>query len=230
MMTKNASDNEQNELLTEEHESPNGEYITTATDSTDDDGSITYIEDYGVNENGSESEEGAFFVEYVNEGDEGYQLVDEINETENDDDSQQELTDYTDNDGNEELYNCNLCGMNFKSITEHVEQYHSDQDVVIDILEESGTAIKQEDSLDGQEYDVNYGNDGETDPLAAEEMIVYGDEQMDADNTSLDEYVLENKTEVYSYDDATGSITKSTNDKNQQKQPNVKANVIYPPS
>lgn len=36
------------------------EYITAAEESTDDDGSITYVEDYEINENGDD-DDGAFF-------------------------------------------------------------------------------------------------------------------------------------------------------------------------
>lgn len=200
----NPSDNEENEMTT--NDILNGEYLAVGEDSTDDDGSITYIEDYNVNENGTESEEGGYFVEYVNEGDEGYQLIEE-NENENDNENEMENGDELAED---ELYNCNLCGMNFKSITEHVERYHSDQDVIIDILDEDGTVVKQEGAVEYQDVDEENNLQSEEQD-SAEEMIVYNDESMDEDNSLLDEYVLEDGS--YEYNAVTASTSNERNNK-----------------
>lgn len=45
------------------------------------------------------------------------------------------LEDEEQEDDSEELYNCNACGMNFASIEEHIEQYHSHQDVILDVAD-----------------------------------------------------------------------------------------------
>lgn len=189
------------------------EYITAVDESTDDDGSIAYIsENYEMNANGDD--DGAFFVEYVTEEEENL-ITGENNETEYEANQYAEYAD-DDDDLNEELYNCNLCGMNFKSITEHVEKYHSGQDVLIDISEESGSAIKTEkdDPLDIQENEDESGslitgsdnismNDGE--------LIVYGDESMENDAELLEEFTDDDEQEVYTYDGATGSLTRAIN-------------------
>lgn len=35
----------------------------------------------------------------------------------------------------EDLYNCNVCGMNFTSIDDHIQNYHSNQDVILDVAD-----------------------------------------------------------------------------------------------
>lgn len=40
----------------------------------------------------------------------------------------------------EDLYNCNVCGMNFTSIDDHIQNYHSDQDVILDVADANETS------------------------------------------------------------------------------------------
>ncbi|XP_055313583.1 zinc finger protein 3 homolog isoform X2 [Sitodiplosis mosellana] len=186
------------------------EYITTVDESTDDDGSIAYItENYEMTDNTNDDDD-AFFVEYVTEEEEN-PITGENNETEFEANQYAEYAE--DDEMTDELYNCNLCGMNFKSITEHVEKYHSGQDVLIDISEESGSAIKAEqddDPLDIQENEDEGGslitgsdNDGE--------FVVFGDESIDNDTELLEELSEEDDQEVYTYDGTTGSLTRAIN-------------------
>lgn len=130
-------------------------------------------------------------------------------------------------DGDEtadDLYNCNLCGMNFKSITEHIEKYHSGQDVLIDISEDGGTMIKSEKPLELDDYQENDDDGGDlltSDNISINdaEILVYGDDTLEHENefmddaTDEDNAVFDQTSEVYTYDDATGSLTRATNSK-----------------
>lgn len=33
----------------------------------------------------------------------------------------------------DELYSCNTCGVSFSSVLEHIQNYHNDQDVVVEV-------------------------------------------------------------------------------------------------
>lgn len=207
------NDNEDQHIMQE----CDGEYI-----STDDAGSaITYIEEYTANENGSESEDGGYFVEYV---DDDYQMVGETNDSENENPHESHNLDHqTTNETDEQIdeYNCNLCGMNFASINDHVEQYHPDQDIIVDILDGNETVmVKQERPLETHESEEDCASD--TDPLD-DELIVYGEEGMETDNTSIDEYVDEKGAEDYALDDATDPILNSPSIQSNRKI--TKANV-----
>lgn len=196
-----------------DHISTGHQLIATVDESTDEDGSLTYVEDYDLNENGDE--EGAFFVEYVTEEDENL-ITGENADTEYE---TNQFNEYADSDEVvDELYNCNLCGMNFKSITEHVEKYHSGQDVLIDISEEGSSVIKAERSADGPltfaETEDESGSLITADNINMNdgELIVYGEESLenDDDNDLLEEMAYEeDESEVYTYDGATGSITRA---------------------
>lgn len=215
----------QNELDESDHIPTGHELIATVDESTDDDGSMNYVEDYELNENGDD--DGAFFVEYVTEEEENL-ITGENNETEYE---ANQFNEYADSDeAIDELYNCNLCGMNFKSITEHVEEYHSGQDVLIDISDESSAVVKveQRDPLEMGDNEnegdslitsdnVGMNNDGE--------LIVYGEESLENENDLLEEMAYEeDQSEVYTYDGETGSITRA----NVSKQFNTNtANVCF---
>lgn len=206
--------------------SPNHhEYITAVDESTDDDGSITYIDDYEINDNGDE--DGAYFVEYVTEDDN--LIAGESNDPEFE---ENQLTEYADTDDTtEELYNCNLCGMNFKSITDHIEKYHSGQDVLIDISEESGTAIKSERALELSDYQDN--DDEGSSMITSDnvstndgELIVYGEESLENETELMEEMTDDDNqvNEIYTYDDTTGSLTRATSSRSARTAPN-KLNV-----
>lgn len=206
LVKASTSDNDDQNLVQE----CDSEYI-----STDDAGSpITYIEEYTGNENGSESEDGAYFVEYV---DDDYQMIGEINDSENENPLEtNNLENQTTNETDEQIdeYNCNLCGMNFESINEHVEQYHPGEDIIVDILDGNETVVvKQERPLEAQESEEDCVSD--TDPME-DEMIVYGEEGMETDNTSIDEYVNEKEPECYTLDDASGTINASSTSSNRK--------------
>lgn len=36
-------------------------------------------------------------------------------------------------DKDEELYTCNTCGVSFSSVLEHIQNYHTDEDVVVHV-------------------------------------------------------------------------------------------------
>lgn len=69
------------------------------------------------------------------------------------------------NDGEIELYNCDACGMDFESIDEHVKKYHSHQDVVVDVGEESTKYIASATD-EPEESTIN-------DVTIKEEQVVY---------------------------------------------------------
>lgn len=202
------SDNDDQNLLQE----CDSEYI-----STDDAGSpITYIEEYTGNENGSESEDGAYFVEYV---DDDYQMIGDVNDSENENQLESNnLENQTTNETDEQIdeYNCNLCGMNFESINEHVEQYHPGEDIIVDILDGNGTVmVKQETPFEASQES---GDDcvSETNPLD-DEMIVYGEEGMETDSSSIDQYVNEKEPECYTLDDGTSTIINASSTQSNRK-------------
>lgn len=177
---------------------------------------MAYVEDYEINENGEE--DGAFFVEYITEEDENL-----INADTNDSEYEVNQQNSEGVEADDELYNCNLCGMNFKSITEHIEKYHSGQDVLIDISEENSASIKTEQKPDDPlEFDES--NEEENGSLSTTdninlndgEFIVFGDESMENENENdiLDNFTDDDdQSEVYTYDDTTGSLTRATSAK-----------------
>lgn len=136
----------------------------------------------------------------------------------------------------DELYNCNLCGMNFKSITEHIEKYHSGQDVLIDISEENSAPIKTEQRPDDPlEFDES--NEDENGSLSTTdninlndgEFIVFGDESMENENENdiLDNFTDDDdQSEVYTYDDTTGSLTRATSAKVFKRTTNAVAAAV----
>lgn len=204
------------------------EYLAV-DESTDDDGSIAYI-DYEMGEDEAGEEDG-FFVEYVNEieddtlanaADDGVQYEEEPPEGDG-------FTEYFGSDdlNEDDLYNCNLCGMDFKSITEHIEKFHSNEDVVIDVMEKSGAAIKTEKQTDPLAEDASVDENefitAESD-LAASQMIVYGDDHFDENNDFLDDLVDEDENDVYTYDESTGVLTKTQMKAAANKKENV--NII----
>ncbi|XP_031634575.1 zinc finger protein 436 [Contarinia nasturtii] len=196
------------------------EYIAAVDESTDDDGSIAYIDNYDINENGDE--DAPFFIEYVT-ADDGILTTGDNNETEYE---TEQYTEYTeDDDTNEDLYNCNLCGMNFNSVDEHIEKYHGEEDVFVDIGE-SGSGVKTErvSDEDGQENEdegMLTGSDNVS--ITDGEFIAYGDESLENDNDILADITDDDdqlQSEVYTYDGATGAITRATNVKGG-KQTNI---------
>lgn len=240
----------------------------TTTDDDDEGGdSITYIEDYEIAGNASDDADGdadgdAFFVEYVTEDDDNLAAINAASTTEaagivsgdsNDSEIDGQLAEYDDDDdggsgGDEmavELYNCSSCGMNFKSVTEHIQKHHPDQDVLIDISDENGaTAIKTERTLDlnddddDDEIDLNDDNAGGDDEdlvgMVDGELIVYGsgggggnggdDESLEGE---LIDDVLDETDDsvVYTYDDITGQVTRASTAKNVGKRTNVTKSI-----
>lgn len=37
-------------------------------------------------------------------------------------------------DPQEEIYSCNTCGVSFTSVLEHIQNYHGDQEVVVEVF------------------------------------------------------------------------------------------------
>lgn len=110
---------------------------------------------------------------------------------ENDDDDcenqqyivEEEEMEPTEDEDIEDMYNCNVCGMNFTSIDEHIQQYHSNQEVILDVaeaVETTGQAVKCEppEYINDVEEDdeVMDAADGET------EQIIFVD--VDSDGRS----------------------------------------------
>lgn len=125
----------------------------------DEDASIAYIEEDYDSADG-EDNDGAttYLVEYVNEDIDGNGDED-IVEQMTDDATTIEYTDMLEDmvdcsDNGDDLYNCNLCGMTFKNVNEHVEKYHSNEDVVIEMDDYDGS----NDQLrieDGEEFELD---------------------------------------------------------------------------
>lgn len=217
------------------------------TDEDDGGDSITYVEDYEIAGNSDDTDGDAFFVEYVTEED---LAINAATGDSNDGeiDGQPQLVEYDDDgvppdgDADEmamELYNCSSCGMNFKSVSDHIQKHHPDQDVLIDISDENGaTAIKTEKTLDLNDDNGDNGDDElilnddedvdgafittDTNELVDGELVVYGgddDESME-EGEMIDDVLDENNDSVvYTYDDTTGQITRATTAaKNASKQ------------
>lgn len=94
-------------------------------------------------------------------------------------------------DEGDELYNCNACGMNFASIDDHLERYHSNQDVILDVADTtdplSSSNVKCEppeyindvcDEEDAEELDEDVDDDVDD----ANEQLVFADMGADAGN------------------------------------------------
>lgn len=141
-----------NRVLDEQSE--HHEYITAvdetganggiATDDDDGGDSITYADDYEIAGNSDDTEGDAFFVEYVTEDDDNL-TINAASTTaaagigsgdSNDSELDGQMAEYEDDgDGDggggdemtADLYNCSSCGMNFKSVTEHIQKHHPDQ-------------------------------------------------------------------------------------------------------
>lgn len=222
------------------------EYMTSfdasnviATDDDDGGDSTSYMEDYEIVGNSDDAEGDAYYVEYVTEDEDNLTMQSvAVSGDSNEDDQQQQqeqqlsAVDFDDDDGadTDEMYNCSTCGMNFRSVPEHIKKYHAEQGVLIDIEDESGaTAIKIERALDlddNNETDCGGDGDGDCEPdtyITADtvdmidgELIVYGtgdDESLeDNDDDELTEYVVDENNEsvvyTYEYDDTTGQLTR----------------------
>lgn len=124
----------------------------------------------------------------------------------------------------EELYNCNLCGIDFKSITEHIEKYHSGEDVLIDVIDKNDTAIVKTEKSDTAYSEVreesidseggNYTTDDNNIDIGENQMMaVYGDDPLDENDEFLEDFVDDDtdSTEIYRYNESTGALTKTTN-------------------
>lgn len=227
------------------------EYITVddaggvATDDDEGGDSITYVEDYEIAGNSDDADGDAFFVEYVTEDDDNLTMnaaAAAVSGDSNDSEIDQ-MAEYEEDDGDGgggemavELYNCSSCGMNFKSVTEHIQKHHPDQDVLIDISDENGaTAIKtektldlndDEDDVDDDEINSNGTGDEDDDDVGQfitsnevgmvdGELIVYGGGS-GGDDESLEGELIDDVLDetddsvVYTYDDTTGQITRAT--------------------
>lgn len=254
---------DQHELITEVDESGGGGGgggSGIATDDDDGGDSITYVEDYEIAGNSDDTDGDAFFVEYVTEDDDN--LVNAASSAattaagiasgdSNDSEIDGQSAEYDDDGGGGgggggdemavELYNCSSCGMNFKSVTEHIQKHHPDQDVLIDISDENGaTAIKTERTLDlndddDDDIDLNgdNGGSGASDDdedvgggtfitsdavgMVDGEFIVYGGDDESLEEDELIDDALD-ETDVYTIDDVTGQLTRATSVKSVGKQ------------
>ena len=116
-------------------------------------------------------------------------------------DEQQRTVEQNDDDDSE-LYNCNVCGVNFIDIQEHIEKYHSGQDVVLDIGE-----LPTNREADGT-YPVEIPNDEES---YFEEQLIVKTENGD---DTLEQFEHGNDTTVvqeYTFDQNSGIVlTKKT--------------------
>lgn len=130
------------------------EFISGYSDSLDGDASIAYIEeDYELGD-GEDNDTTTYLVEYVNEDTDGNDGDEIIAEQAAGDTSTTEYTEVLDDmaDGSDDagdLYNCNLCGMTFGNVKEHVDKYHSNEDVVIEMDDYEGS----EEPLAGTEFE-----------------------------------------------------------------------------
>lgn len=245
----NSSQSNQHEYITVDETGGGG----IATDDDEGGDSITYVEDYEIAGNSDDADGDAFFVEYVTEDDDNMTMnaaAAAVSGDSNDSEIDQ-LAEYDEDDGGGgegggemavELYNCSSCGMNFKSVTEHIQKHHPDQDVLIDISDENGaTTIKTEKTLhlDDEDDEADDENDdngaGDEDDdvgtfitsnevgMVDGELIVYGggsggdDESLEGE--LIDDVLHEtDDSVVYTYDDTTGQITRATTANNVAKR------------
>lgn len=62
----------------------------------------------------------------------------------------------------EDVYSCNVCGIEFSSVQQHIDEYHSEQEVVLDVGDDGGgVVLKQEQDLDIQDGGGGMGNTDE---------------------------------------------------------------------
>lgn len=75
--------------------------------------------------------------------DDAVYIMDDASQETEEDENQQYIVEEEDMEQQEEdiddLYNCNVCGMNFTSIDDHIQKYHSDQDVILDVADANET-------------------------------------------------------------------------------------------
>lgn len=104
------------------------------------------------------------------------------NEDGDDDENRQYIVEDRDMEQQEEesedLYNCNACGMNFSSIDDHIQRYHSNQDVILDVNDtsdmQSTTGIVK---CEPPEY-INDVEDDEEEEEEDGEMMYAGDDDV----------------------------------------------------
>lgn len=219
------TDTDENESVSDQ----NGELITAMDESDDEEGSVTYIEDYEMTEN-DDPDGDTYFVEYVNDVDDDGNLIAEQNDIDYVSENHEEVNDFT--ESNDDIYNCNLCGMNFKDVKDHIEKYHADQEFVIE-MDEMNSSIKLEKNTNSIEYDENEiedentfigGNDDVN--LHESEMIIYSDEQLENENSFLNTYSDDDtNTEVYTYDNTTESLTKAPSKAKTIRRPVTKTST-----
>lgn len=85
------------------------------------------------------------------------------------------------------LYNCNVCGMDFQSIDEHIANYHSGQDVIVDVSPDENEAsvvqqIKNEPEFSVEEQNTNDSVEYEVTEAIEEELedpLEYDPEEQD---------------------------------------------------
>lgn len=90
----------------------------------------------------------------------------------------------------EELYNCNACGIEFTSVQQHIDDYHSEQDVILDVGEKQKDddiftiVFKQEPADENKEAnnmeEFSYNEEfsmGDDDQEQGSYMIAVDDEQ-----------------------------------------------------
>lgn len=153
----------------------------------------TYIEeDYLVD--ADDSDGNTYLIEYVNDED-GIDedlanelatngLVEEMAE---------------DNDTTSDEYSCNHCGMHFKNVDEHIQKYHSNDEVVIDMEEYSSDVKAEGTSIDSTDFDID--TDANILPDNDETEYQSGVLEIEDDNNIIESTSDMENCDVYEYDE-----------------------------
>lgn len=51
----------------------------------------------------------------------------------------------------EDVYSCNVCGIEFSSVQQHIDEYHSEQEVVLDVGEDGGGVVLKQEAIEIQD-------------------------------------------------------------------------------
>lgn len=63
--------------------------------------------------------------------------------------------DDVENIATEDIYSCNVCGIEFSSVQQHIDEFHSEQEVVLDVGDSTdGFVLKQEQTFEIQDISM----------------------------------------------------------------------------
>lgn len=133
-----------------------------------------------------------------------------------------EQAQYSEEEMNEEdaFYNCNVCGLDFQSVDEHIASFHSGQDVILDIdpiVDESSMMPQIKVETDGY-FEENVAVDNDSNQ--------YGFEAEEQDEDGYEESIIVEEPEV-DESDVKHSIVKSVTNVATNDRANTSTELVY---